>query len=159
MRKGVFAGSFDPLTMGHMDIIKRACDMFDEVYVSVLVNSSKRTMFTIEERTDMIKKAVEAEKLSNVKVSCSDGLLVEHTRELGARYIIRGLRNSMDFEYERQLEYMNKRIDCGIETVYIMSAPEHIALSSSAVKELVSYKADIKGLVPEVNREYIENKK
>lgn len=149
MKKAVFAGSFDPFTIGHLDVLRRAAALFDEVHVGVLVNPEKRPVFTPEERRAMIEAAVHGAGIMNARVSVSSGLLVEFARSVGARYNVRGLRNGTDFDYEYSMEYFNRRLSPELETVYLASDPAHVHISSSAVRMLMASGAGIDGLVPD----------
>ncbi|MBS9334919.1 pantetheine-phosphate adenylyltransferase [Fructobacillus sp. M1-13] len=133
MRKAVFPGSFDPLTNGHLDIIERASALFDEVVVAVGTNTNKKGLFQPEERLALAKAAVA--HLPNVTVGQIDGLTVDYMKEVGARYIIRGLRNCKDFEYERDIAGANSVLD-DVETVLLFAKPENQNISSSMVKEI-----------------------
>ncbi len=149
MRTCVYPGSFDPFTIGHHDVLERAIEMFDRVYVSVLNNATKHPSFSVEERVDLIRRMVEAEDMQNVVVTHFDGLLVDHAHEIKADYVIRGLRATMDFEYEFQINALNLHLAPDVETVYFMARPEHSFLSSSAVREIGSMGGNIEGLVPD----------
>ena len=148
MRTCVYPGSFDPFTIGHHDVLERAIAMFDCVYVSVLNNASKHPVFSVEERVEMIQRMVEAEGMPNVVVTHFDGLMVDYARAIGADYVIRGLRATMDFEYEFQINALNLHLAPDVDTVYFMARPEHSFLSSSAVREIGSMGGNIDGLVP-----------
>lgn len=151
MRRAVCPGSFDPVTMGHLDIFERASKMFDEVIVSVFVNPSKdKALFSMEERVEMIKKATA--HIPNVKVTSFSGLLNEFCRQQQARFIVRGLRAFTDFEYEFQRALLMKEIDSNLETVFIMTNAKYSYLSSSGVREMVYFGGDIKGFVPDCIR-------
>ncbi len=149
MRSAIFAGSFDPFTMGHLDIVKRAAALFETVHVGVLVNPDKRPLFTPDERRNMIEAAVCGARIENVKVHVFGGLLVDFAKAVGADVNIRGLRNGVDFDYEYSMEFYNRRLSPGLETVYLAADSAHIFLSSSAVRTLMAAKADLTGLVPE----------
>ncbi len=144
----VVPGSFDPLTNGHLDIIKRAAEVFDIVYVAVLNNSSKKPLFTVDERIALIKEITK--DIPNVRIDCSSGLLVDYAQSKNASAIVRGLRAISDFEYEMQITSMNRFLDKNIETFFIMTKNEHSFLSSSIVKEVAQYGGKIQGLVPEI---------
>jgi len=150
MRAVVCPGSFDPPTVGHIDIIGRAAALFDTVYVAVLVNGAKQPAFTMEERCGMLSEALAAEGIGNVLVEGFDGLTVEYARSRGAAAIVRGVRGAGDLEYEQSLEAANRFLDPGIETVYLVAKPEFSFISSSVVKQIASYGKDIGGLVPGV---------
>lgn len=149
MRICVYPGSFDPFTVGHHDVLEHAVAMFDCVYVSVLNNGMKRPVFSAEERVAMIQRMVDTEGMQRVIVSRFEGLLVEYARSIGASYIIRGLRATMDFEYEFQINALNRHLAPDVDTVYFMASPEHSFLSSSAIREIGAMGGSIKGLVPE----------
>lgn len=142
----VVPGSFDPVTKGHLDIIQRAADVFDVVYVAVLNNSSKQPLFTIEERTALIKEVTK--DLPNIQIETSSGLLIDYAREKNAKAIVRGLRAISDFEYEMQITSMNRVLDENIETFFIMTKNQYSFLSSSIVKEVAKYGGDVSELVP-----------
>jgi pantetheine-phosphate adenylyltransferase len=142
----VCPGSFDPITYGHLDIITRGAKVFDEVFVVVLSNSSKKPLFSVEERTDMIREVTK--HLPNVKVDSFQGLLVDYASSVGASAIIRGLRAVSDFEYEMQITSMNRVLNDQIETFFIMTNSQYSFLSSSIVKEVAKYKGNISELVP-----------
>ncbi|MFD1705775.1 pantetheine-phosphate adenylyltransferase [Siminovitchia sediminis] len=145
-RIAVCPGSFDPVTNGHLDIIRRGAKVFDEVYVAVLTNSSKKPLFSTEERTELIRKVTK--DIKNVKVDSFNGLLVDYAKSIHADAIIRGLRAVSDFEYEMQITSMNRVLNENIETFFIMTNNQYSFLSSSIVKEAAKYHADISELVP-----------
>ena len=140
-------GSFDPITYGHLDIIQRGAKVFDEVYVGVLHNSAKKSLFTVEERVNLIEEATA--HIPNVKVDSFQGLTVDYAKSKNACAMIRGLRAVTDFEYEMQITSMNRVLDEGIETFFIMTNNQYSFLSSSIVKEVAKYNGDISELVPE----------
>lgn len=142
----VVPGSFDPLTNGHLDIIKRAARVFADVRVVVMNNSSKNSLFTVEERVALIAEVTSM--FPNVRVESSSGLLVDYAKSVGASTIIRGLRAVSDFEYEMQITSMNRFLDESIETFFIMTNNQYSFLSSSIVKEVAKYGGEISGLVP-----------
>lgn len=142
----VIPGSFDPITKGHLDIIQRSSELFDEIHVSVLNNAKKTGFFTIEERLELIEEAVK--DISNVKVDYFSGLLVHYCEKVGAKQIVRGLRAVSDFEYEMQLTSMNKKLNDDIETLYMMTNNQYSFISSSMVKEVAKYDGDVSGIVP-----------
>ncbi|ATP39235.1 pantetheine-phosphate adenylyltransferase [Solibacillus sp. R5-41] len=142
----VVPGSFDPITKGHLDIIRRAADVFDVVYVAVLNNSSKQALFSIEERIELIAEVTK--DLANIRIETSSGLLIDYAREKNAKAIVRGLRAVSDFEYEMQITSMNRVLDENIETFFIMSKNQYSFLSSSIVKEVAKYGGNIGELVP-----------
>ncbi|WP_163192617.1 pantetheine-phosphate adenylyltransferase [Clostridium thermarum] len=147
MRIAVYPGSFDPITNGHEDIIKRAAKIFDEVIVAVLVNPDKRGLFSIEERVELIRKVVTP--YSNVKVESFSGLLINFMKSHNAKVIIKGLRAVSDFEYEFQMALMNNKLDDSIETLFMMTSAQYSYLSSSSVKQVAMFGGCIKGLVPD----------
>lgn len=147
-RIAVYPGSFDPVTNGHMDIIRRSARTFDKVYVAVLVNSSKKPMFSTEQRMEWIRKATEG--LDNVEADTFSGLLVDYMKDKGARFIIKGLRAVSDFEYEFQMALMNHKLSKDIETLFMMTSAKYQYLSSSIVKEIARHGASLDGLVPDI---------
>jgi pantetheine-phosphate adenylyltransferase len=142
----VVPGSFDPLTNGHLDIIKRAARVFGDVRVAIMNNSSKNSLFTVEERVNLIAEVTAT--MPNVKVESSSGLLIDYAESVGASAIVRGLRAVSDFEYEMQITSMNRYLDESIETFFIMTNNQYSFLSSSIVKEAAKYGGSISGLVP-----------
>jgi len=152
-RIAVYPGSFDPITNGHIDIIRRSSRTFDKVYVAVLVNSAKKPLFSIEQRMKWIKKVTEG--LDNVEVDTFSGLLVDYMREKGAGIIIKGLRAVSDFEYEFQMALMNHKLSKDIETLFMMTSAKYQYLSSSIVKEVARHGGCLDGLVPDEMKEEI----
>ena len=146
MSIAVYPGSFDPITLGHLDIIRRAASMFDELYVCVMVNSDKTPFFSHEERVGFIKRVVT--EYPNVSAEASRALLVDYMRGKGAKVIIKGLRAMSDFDKEFQLALVNRKLDNTIETLFIPSDEEYTYLSSSIVKEMARYGADLQKFVP-----------
>jgi pantetheine-phosphate adenylyltransferase len=144
--KVVYPGTFDPITNGHIDIIKRASSIFDEVIVAVAENRGKNPLFTAEERKQMVTKAVKG--IPHVKVDTYDSLLVDYMRKNGRRIVIRGLRAIADFEYEFQLNLMNKKLGKNIEMIYMMPAETYLYISSSAVKEVANHGGKVQKFVP-----------
>lgn len=142
----VIPGSFDPITLGHLDIIQRSAGLFDVVHVSVLNNASKQGFFTIEERIEMITEAVK--DIPNVEVAYFQGLLVDYCNKVGAKQIVRGLRAVSDFEYEMQLTSMNKKLDDDLETLYMMTNNQYSFISSSMTKDVAKYGGDVSSIVP-----------
>jgi pantetheine-phosphate adenylyltransferase len=145
VNKVVCPGSFDPITFGHLDIIERAATHFDEVVVAVLVNKTKSTLFTVEERIEMIQEITS--KFKNVKVDSWSGLLVDYCQTNGISMIVKGLRAVTDFDYELQMSQINLQLK-GIETIFMSTSPVHSFLSSSLVKEVASYGGDVSNYVP-----------
>ncbi|MCM3616378.1 pantetheine-phosphate adenylyltransferase [Sutcliffiella horikoshii] len=152
----VCPGSFDPVTFGHLDIIKRASKVFDKVYVCVLNNSSKKPLFTVEERVEMIKEVTR--EFGNVEVEEFHGLLIDYAHSKNASSIVRGLRAVSDFEYEMQITSMNRVLDESIETLFMMTNNQYSFLSSSIVKEVAKYDGSVSELVPPSVEEALRNK-
>ena len=146
-RIGVYPGSFDPLTNGHLDIIIRASKLFDKLIVAVLKNDSKQSIFSMSERVELIKKCVA--DIDNVEVEMFGGLLVDYVAEKGAHTIVRGLRAVSDYEYELQMAMLNKHMNEDIETIFFMTDIHNSFLSSSIVKNVAEHGGNIHGLVPE----------
>ena len=151
----LYPGSFDPITNGHLDVLERASRMFDEVVIAVSNNSEKNSFLTTEQRVNLIKGAIQ--NMENVKVDSFRGLTVEYAKKIGAKFLIRGLRTMTDFEYEFQLCQTNQVLANDIDTVFLSTKPENNFISSSMVKELSKYNADISKLVPENVVEYLKN--
>jgi pantetheine-phosphate adenylyltransferase len=145
-RIAVYPGTFDPITNGHVDILKRSLPLFDEVVVAIAVNPRKQPLFTVEERVEFITEAVGRDP----RVVCDSfqGLLVEYCRSRNAGFIVRGLRALADFEYEFQFAHMNRRLASAVDTVFFMTDERHHYVSSSLIKEVASLGGDIDGLVP-----------
>jgi pantetheine-phosphate adenylyltransferase len=152
----VCPGSFDPITYGHLDIIRRGAKVFDMVYVVVLNNSTKNPLFTVEERKNLIKGVTK--DIPNVMVDEFSGLLVEYAKSVNANTILRGLRAISDFEYEMQITSMNRVLDEDIETFFMMTNNQYSFLSSSIVKEVAKYHADISELVPPMVEKELQKK-
>ena len=152
----VVPGSFDPITNGHLDIIKRAADVFDTVYVAVLNNSSKQPLFNVEERISLIAEVTK--QFSNIRIESSSGLLIEYAQQKKAQAIVRGLRAVSDFEYEMQITSMNRVLDEHIETFFIMTKNQYSFLSSSIVKEVAKYGGNVSELVPKVVEQALKEK-
>ena len=156
MRIGICPGSFDPVTLGHMDIISRACKIFDKVIVAVPVNLDKRASFTVEERMEMLR-TVTAD-MENVEVDCVRGLLADYASEKHAAAIVKGLRAISDFEYEFQMALTNKKLNPEFETLFLPTSIEHMFLSSSMVKQIAGFGGDISHFVPECLLEKINQR-
>lgn len=150
----LYPGSFDPITNGHLDVLERASKMFDKVVIAVLNHPTKKTFLSVEERLNLIKEAVK--ELKNVSVDSFDGLTVRAAQNIGAKFLIRGLRTITDFEYEVQLCQTNQVIAPDIETVFLSTRPEHNYISSSMVKELSNHNTDISKFVPKNVVEYLQ---
>ncbi len=143
----IYAGTFDPITTGHIDLIQRAIKVFDEVIIAVAMSPRKQPLFTLEERIQLIKDSLR--EFKGVRVEPFDGLLVDYVRNKKGVAIVRGLRAISDFEYELQMALMNRRLDTDVETVFMMPSEEYTFLTSTIVKEVASFGGDVKGLVPE----------
>ncbi|MBW4622716.1 MAG: pantetheine-phosphate adenylyltransferase [Cyanosarcina radialis HA8281-LM2] len=143
----IYPGSFDPVTLGHLDIIERACKLFDRAIVAVLCNPQKTPLFTVEERIEQIK--ISTQHLKNVEVDSFNGLTVEYARSQNAKVLLRGLRVLSDFEKELQMAHMNKTLSNEIETVFLATSTEYGFLSSSVVKEIAKFGGSIEHLVPQ----------
>lgn len=155
-KKAIYPGTFDPVTLGHIDIIKRATEIFDEVIVAVSNSSNKKTVFTIDERVKMIRWSVE--DIKKTRVESFSGLLVDYISSKGAKIIIRGLRSSTDFDYEQMMAFTNKKLNNRVETIFLMSAGEYSFISSSLVREIASYGGKIDKFVPEATLSFIKKK-
>ncbi len=143
----LFPGSFDPLTLGHLDTIERASHLFDEVIVGIFTNTSKQSFFTIEEKIDLIREA--CAYLPNVRVIAKQADLTVHiAQELGAKYLVRGIRNMKDYEYEREIMEMNYHLDDTIETVFFLAKSKYTHISSSLIKEVVYFGGDVSDYLP-----------
>jgi pantetheine-phosphate adenylyltransferase len=146
----VYPGSFDPITNGHLDLLDRALKIFDRVIIAIAVNPSKQSLFTLEERMDLIKASLaDHPKRECIQVDCFQGLLVEYVAKTGARAILRGLRAVSDFEYEFQMALMNRKLSSEVETLFLMTAMKWIFISSRIIKEVVKSGGCVTGLVPE----------
>ena len=143
----IYPGSFDPITNGHLDLVKRASKLFDEVIIAITQNANKSSFLSIDQRVDAVNKSITA--LSNTRVLSFDSLLVDFAREHNAQIIIRGLRAVSDFEYEFQLSGMNKRLNPGIETLFMTPSEEFANISSSLVREIYTLGGDISAFVPD----------
>ncbi|MFF0825758.1 pantetheine-phosphate adenylyltransferase [Brevibacillus sp. NPDC003359] len=156
MAIAVCSGSFDPVTYGHLDIIARGANVFDKVIVAVLINSKKNSLFSVDERVELLRQATA--DMQNVEVDSFDGLLIDYMNKKGAQVIIRGLRAVSDFEYEMQVASINKKLDENIETFFMMTNNQYSYLSSSIVKEVAKYKASVADLVPPIVEEALKRK-
>lgn len=144
-KQALFAGSFDPFTIGHYSVVKRALPMFDKITIGIGINSGKKSMFPVEERVKAIEKAFAGEERIEVKVY--DSLTMDFAKEIGADVLLRGVRTTKDFEYEREIADINLKLG-GIETVLLISEPEYASISSSVVRELITYGKDVSELLP-----------
>lgn len=148
MNKAIYPGSFDPITYGHIDIIERAADIFDELIVGVLGNRAKTPLFSLDERVNIIKDVLG--HLNNVKVLSYEGLLVDFASQNGAGVIVRGLRAVTDFDYELQMAQTNRVLSSGVDTIFLATPLKYAYLSSSTVREVASYGGDIGKFVPPI---------
>ncbi len=154
---GIYSGTFDPVTNGHLDIIERGYELFDYLYITIAQNINKKTLFTVEERVEMLKRATM--HLENVEVVvCRDQLVVDFAKEVGAKTILRGLRAVTDFEYEFQIATTNKRLAPEIETVFLMTKAENMFLSSSTTKEVARFGGDVSSFVPDFVQDALKEK-
>ena len=150
MRRAIYPGSFDPVTNGHLDIIERGCKLFDEIIISILINPEKQPFFTIEERLEMLAEVVGDIRKSGctVRIDSFGGLLVNYAVAQQANAIVRGIRAISDYEYEFQMALMNRRLEPGIETVFMMPAEQYTYVSSRLIKEIAALGGSLTGLVP-----------
>ena len=157
MRTAICPGSFDPITLGHLNIIRRASNIFDKVVVCVMLNSTKKDpMFTVEEKVEMVRRAVA--RYPNVEVETASGLLAEYAKRHEGAVLIKGLRAASDFDYEFQMDMINKKINPDLETMFLTADQKYTFLSSTIVREMARYGADLKGLVPDELIGFIEEK-
>lgn len=154
MNIAVFPGSFDPITLGHIDLVKRALPLFDKIYVAVGTNSQKKTLFSVETRVNWLKNGFE--KYPKIEVGVFDGLTVNYCQEVNARYLIRGLRNASDFDYEKTISQLNQIIGNDVETIFLISRPAYSHISSTIVREIIKGKGDISTFVPKHISEEIQ---
>lgn len=156
MRKVIYPGTFDPVTNGHIDVVKRAVELFDEVVVTVAKNPSKTELFTVEERIEMLQESLK--EFPNVKVDSFGGLVVDHAREVGAIGIIRGLRAVSDFEYEFQMALMNRKLAEEISTILLMPHARYTYLNSTIIRNLAAFGGDVSGFVPKIVEKKLKEK-
>ena len=149
MKRAVFPGSFDPVTLGHYDIINRGLALFDEIIIAIGVNTDKKYMFSLEERKRFIAEAFKAE--SRIKVMHYEGLTIDFCKQQQASFMLRGLRNPADFEFEKAIAHMNHRLS-GIETIFMLTSPDKSYISSSIVREVIKHGGDYAVLVPDTVR-------
>ena len=157
MSIAICPGSFDPITLGHLNIIRRSAKIFDKVVVCIMYNSTKTSpMFSVEERVEMVRKATS--RYPNVSVDSYSGLLAEYAKKYEGAVVVKGLRAASDFEYEFQMNLINKKINPQLETMFLTSDVKYTFLSSSVVREMARYGADLTGFVPDEIKEEIEEK-
>ncbi len=156
MRKVIYPGTFDPVTNGHIDIVRRAVDLFDQVVVTVAVNPSKQPLFTTEERVTMLKESLK--EFDKVIVDSFEGLTVDHAKQVGAIGIIRGLRQISDFEFEFQMALMNRKLAGDITTIFLMPHERYTYLNSTVIRNLASLKANVSNFVPPIVEEALRKK-
>ena len=147
-RVAVYPGSFDPITCGHMDILMRSLELFDKVIMAVAYNIEKKGLFTVEERKDLISKAVNGNE--HVIVDSFEGLLVDYVKKVNSRFVVRGLRAMSDFEYEFQMASMNRNLNKDMDTIFMMTSKDYFFISSRTIKEVASFGGCVDGLVPAV---------
>lgn len=157
MKTAVFPGSFDPVTNGHLDLIKRSAAMFDKLIVGVLVNIGKVPLFSLEERVEMLKELTN--DIPNIEITSFEGLLVDFVEEKKADVIVRGLRSAQDFSYELPLAQANYKMNTKADTIFLATLPEYSYISSSGVKEIYRFGGDIKGMVPDFVFDKLQTKK
>ncbi len=156
MLKAIYPGSFDPVTNGHLDIIRRSAKIVDELIVGVLNNNAKSPLFSVEERVNMLEEVTK--EIKNVKIVPFAGLLIEFAKEQGANLVIRGLRAITDFEYELQMSQTNHKLDSSIETMFLTTSIEYSYLSSTTVKEIAVFGGDVSQFVPKIVAVELEQK-
>ncbi len=146
MKIAVFPGSFDPITVGHVDLVKRAIPLFDKIFVAVGVNSQKKYLFDLDTRLEWLETVFVDEP--SVEVAAFEGLTAHYCKELGARYLLRGLRNASDFDYEKTISQLNTIVGEGLETLFLISKPEFSHISSTIVREIIRGKGDASSFLP-----------
>lgn len=156
--KAIYPGSFNPLTIGHLDIIKRMNAMYDEVIVAILINEGKKHFFSLEERKEMIMKEIQNNNLDKVTVMTFEGLLVNFAKQVGSKIVVRGLRAVTDYEYETKIALFNSSLYPGLETVFLLSDPRYSYISSSGVREVAHFKGDVSPYVTKNVEQEIKKK-
>lgn len=146
MKIAVFPGSFDPITIGHVDIVKRSIPLFDKIIVAIGVNTQKKYLFSLEKRTEWIKEVFK--DYPTIEVSSYIGLTINYCKEIGAQYLLRGIRSASDFEYEKTIAHLNHTMESEIETILMLSASEYSSISSTIVREIILGKGDVSKFVP-----------
>jgi len=150
MKRAIFPGSFDPITMGHVDIIKRSLPLLDELIIAIGVNSTKKYMFSLEQRKAFIEATFADEP--KIKVDTYSGLTVDYCESIDAKFILRGLRNPADFEFEKTITQVNRRLSNNIETIFLLTSSENSFISSSIVREVIQFEGDYSSMVPKAVR-------
>jgi len=153
MKIAIYPGTFDPITNGHLDIIKRACNMFDKIIVAVANNKSKKSMFDLDTRVKMVK--ITTQNMPNIEVKPFNSLLVDFAKKENSKIIVRGLRAVSDFEYELQMSYANQSLDSEIDTIFLMPTLNNAFISSSIVRNILAYNGDISHLIPKEIQTYV----
>ena len=156
MKVAIYPGSFDPITKGHLDVLKTGAEIFDKVIIAVTKNSYKKCFLTVEQRVELIKKTIEEEKLKNVEVDSFEGLTVEYAKKKGAKVLLRGLRAVSDFEYEMQLSQTNSSLSENIKTIFLTTRPKYNFISSSTVRDIKLLGGDVSKFVPASVNEYLK---
>lgn len=155
-RIGIYPGSFDPITDGHLDILARGLELFDKVIIAIAYNIEKKGLFTVEERKELIRQSIKNN--GRVMIDSFEGLLVDYVKKVNARFVIRGLRAMSDFEYEFQMASMNRNLNVGMDTVFMMTSKDYFFVSSRTIKEVASFGGPVKGCVPKVVEEALKKK-
>jgi pantetheine-phosphate adenylyltransferase len=152
----VYPGSFDPITYGHLDILRRGLELFDTVVIAIARNIEKKGLFTTEERIELIRGSLD--KDSSVVIDSFDGLLVDYVKRVDAKFVMRGLRAMSDFEYEFQMASMNRSLNCGMDTLFMMTSKDYFFVSSRSIKEVASFGGSVRAFVPKVVEEALKKK-
>ncbi|MEL7342570.1 MAG: pantetheine-phosphate adenylyltransferase [Bacteroidota bacterium] len=153
MKKAVFAGSFDPITVGHIEIVQRGAQLFDELIVAIGINSAKKYYFSLEQRLEMLRRSFAGQ--AGIRIASYEGLTIEFAKEQGAKFLLRGLRNPQDLAYEQPIELINKHMNPEIEVVHLLSSPQYVAISSTIVREVLRFNGKVEGLLPAPVIEYL----
>jgi pantetheine-phosphate adenylyltransferase len=153
---GIYPGSFDPITNGHLDILARSLELFDTVLIAVAYNIEKKGLFTVEERKELIRQSVPGN--GNIVIDTFEGLTADYVKKVNARFVIRGLRAMSDFESEFQMASMNRNLNCNMDTIFMMTGKDYFFVSSRTVKEVASFGGSVKGCVPSVVEEALKRK-